>query len=451
MISGMIQATKKLIKAGMIEQRGNVAALFGLAAVPLIVAAGVAVDYGSATNMRTQLQAALDSAALAAASDFSKSDSEITTIANNVFNANFDASLGTASLDTTILANRTGVRVTGTVSSEPAFMRIAGYSNLDITASAESHMATNATELVIVMDTTGSMSFGTSWEDAKNVINQTVQTLSDLSSNGNDFVVTLLPISDRVNVGVSKATWLSVATPPSWNGCMAPREEPNPNFPYSLTDKSPAQLGFLPSAIGYDDVYDNANASWVDHGTNSDPNDDNLPICPVGITGPTNDPADIQAALDALSPQGTGRFDEAMAWAWRLVSPKWVGLWGEPDYPKPYEQRKKVVVFISDGLTEAYRHEVGGDGNDVSPPNTLYGWNKGSKWGFEHLVGVCEQMKSEGVEIHMIKVNGNPKAKQFFKDCATTSKNFYEVQDADDFQVAIATIQKRVIGLRLTK
>lgn len=49
------------------DRRGNVAVLFGLAAVPIIGVMGVAVDYSRASHYRTLLQSAVDTAALAGA------------------------------------------------------------------------------------------------------------------------------------------------------------------------------------------------------------------------------------------------------------------------------------------------------------------------------------------------------------------------------------------------
>jgi Flp pilus assembly protein TadG len=49
------------------NERGNIAMLFGLTLVPLAGAAGVAVDYSTASNMKTALQVEVDAAALEAA------------------------------------------------------------------------------------------------------------------------------------------------------------------------------------------------------------------------------------------------------------------------------------------------------------------------------------------------------------------------------------------------
>lgn len=51
------------------NQRGNVALTFALAFFPLMVAAGAAVDYTRAANVRTALQGAVDATALMLSKD----------------------------------------------------------------------------------------------------------------------------------------------------------------------------------------------------------------------------------------------------------------------------------------------------------------------------------------------------------------------------------------------
>jgi hypothetical protein len=59
-MSRWLEALKKFRS----NERGNIALLFGLTLVPVAGAAGVAIDYSSASNMRTALQADVDATAL---------------------------------------------------------------------------------------------------------------------------------------------------------------------------------------------------------------------------------------------------------------------------------------------------------------------------------------------------------------------------------------------------
>jgi len=73
------------------ETRGNVAIIFGLALVPILGLVGVGIDYGRGLSARTQLQAAADTAALAALSMGLESESEQIDAAHKAFSANFDS------------------------------------------------------------------------------------------------------------------------------------------------------------------------------------------------------------------------------------------------------------------------------------------------------------------------------------------------------------------------
>lgn len=48
------------------NDRGNVTTIFALSAIPIMVAAGAAIDYVTALRGKSELQAAVDAAALSA-------------------------------------------------------------------------------------------------------------------------------------------------------------------------------------------------------------------------------------------------------------------------------------------------------------------------------------------------------------------------------------------------
>src|SRR5262249_40861331 len=64
---------------------GSVAMIFALAIIPIMIAAGAAVDYSRANSFKAVLQAALDSAILAGAKDGTSNWSQV---AANAFQAN---------------------------------------------------------------------------------------------------------------------------------------------------------------------------------------------------------------------------------------------------------------------------------------------------------------------------------------------------------------------------
>jgi Flp pilus assembly protein TadG len=62
---------RRLISSFLNDDRGNVAMIFGLAAIPLIGVTGIAVDYTRASHFRAILQSTVDASALAGATETS--------------------------------------------------------------------------------------------------------------------------------------------------------------------------------------------------------------------------------------------------------------------------------------------------------------------------------------------------------------------------------------------
>jgi hypothetical protein len=135
-----------------------------------------------------------------------------------------------------------------------------------------------------------------------------------------------------------------------------------------------------------------------------------------------------------------------MAWAWRLVSRDWVGLWGQPDYPALPDRRRKTIVILTDGYTAGWEIEVGG------ALGTPFGWNRGGPLGFENFVRVCDAAKAETIEIHVIvTTSGNSAFRPYAQRCATSPAHFHEVGSTAALASAFGRITTRETRVRLTR
>src|SRR5215208_5665995 len=75
--------------------KGSIAVMFGASAVPIAIAASVALDMANVSDVRSQLQAAADTAVLAAATRLAVNadDSDKEALARTTFDANLSAQL----------------------------------------------------------------------------------------------------------------------------------------------------------------------------------------------------------------------------------------------------------------------------------------------------------------------------------------------------------------------
>ena len=156
------------------NQRGNVAIIFGLAAIPLVSAIGCAVDYSMATRMKAKLQTAADAAGIAALSQKSPgfiaasamtgngSVSAGVIDANNVFDANMSGITGLTIVNRDFTVTKTGIKlaanITVTAEVPVTFLKVINIQKLTIT-SVSSSAATLPPYLdfYLTLDVSGSM------------------------------------------------------------------------------------------------------------------------------------------------------------------------------------------------------------------------------------------------------------------------------------------------------
>lgn len=139
------------------DTRGNVAMFFALALVPILLATGTAVDLGRAYIVKTRMESALDSAALAVGSAADGAD--LTVIAQQFFDANYPPSeMGTPSpVVVTVADSGNTITVTTTAVVQTTFMQIAHIDSLDVNATSQAKRSVSGLMVAMVLDNTGSM------------------------------------------------------------------------------------------------------------------------------------------------------------------------------------------------------------------------------------------------------------------------------------------------------
>ncbi len=171
--------TRKLVARFCSSERGNVAIICALCALPLVSAIGCVVDYTMASTIKTRLQAAADAAALATVSINSPVISTATnmsgngtvsngaTTATSYFSANLTsapADTGYTNLTSNATVSKSGQTVTAAVTfsaSVPTyFMGVLGFKTVGISGtSTASYSLPTFINFYLLLDVSGSMSF----------------------------------------------------------------------------------------------------------------------------------------------------------------------------------------------------------------------------------------------------------------------------------------------------
>ncbi|MEM6414560.1 MAG: Tad domain-containing protein [Pseudomonadota bacterium] len=430
----------KIIKNGVRfrnEYNGNIAMLFGLLLIPLVTAIGLAVDTSRVLYYGSALQEAADAAALRGAMAFNTGAS-VKTAAMAAFDANAIIKNELQDLNITV-AEKTGgiVEIKATSKMKPIFMQVASFPNLNLSAESEAAFGgVEPIELTFMLDVTNSMGFGGARETAEQAISDLLEAMYAGDSSNENVFVSFVPYSDRINVGTHRIDWLDGAPPPQWGGCIEPRYEPEPGFPFALSDENPATLSFTPTdptamteIDAYNEVYK----------------------CLDAIVGPTHERADIDNILNNYMKSGTGRIDLGLIWGWRLLSPKWSGYWGMSDYPSAHGDRRKIAIFITDGRSVMYCKEVNSYAPAL-PPEFSWCKNEISDEGFAHIEHTCNKMKNDGIEVFVLYVNGISRGAPYMENCASTDL-FYSVNSLSEINDAFDNLKLGIIGdsIRLIK
>lgn len=123
------------------SDKGSVALIFGLSLVPVVLAAGISIDYARALNARQQLRNAADTAAVAGASIPPNADQSRETAARAAFNANIEQT-SLAGVEAYIETSGEEVLIRATYAMPTTFTSIAGIHTvpLEITTRARRKM-----------------------------------------------------------------------------------------------------------------------------------------------------------------------------------------------------------------------------------------------------------------------------------------------------------------------
>ena len=126
--------------------------MFGLAAIPLTVAAGIGLDYSRATEVKAKLQASVDSAVLAGAASLPDTEKAIAA-AIKFFQANNIVDVQSSSF-AVVNGN---VQGSATSKLNTSLTKLANFSFLNIGVNSVATNGSAGMELVMVLDVSGSM------------------------------------------------------------------------------------------------------------------------------------------------------------------------------------------------------------------------------------------------------------------------------------------------------
>lgn len=178
------------------DTSGNFALTFGVLAVPVMVAGGLAVDYVGLSVEKSKLQNAVDSAALLIAREGKISDERALRLAKTTIATNFG--INVAKVDVSMIDGDATVKAS---TEQPLiFGGFMGKKNAGVSAEATATYAYTKYEIALVLDTTGSMAGG-KLTSLQNAVIGLVDGMEALGLNKEQLKFAVVPYAGFVNVG----------------------------------------------------------------------------------------------------------------------------------------------------------------------------------------------------------------------------------------------------------
>ena len=219
--------------------------IFALSLVPITVAAGAGLDLARGMLVHAQMMSALDAASLAVGGTPGLNSTQMQTLAQQYFNANYrlDSSFGTPGAVTVTTVGQQ-VRVSSTNAMPTTLLNAIGVSSYNVAATSTVMWGQQKLWVSLVLDNTGSMtqtdSSGLSKISALKTATHSLLTLlqqAAATAGPGEVQVSIVPFARDVKVGTSysNATWLDwtdfLAAPTS-----APSNSVGPNSSCPFSD-----------------------------------------------------------------------------------------------------------------------------------------------------------------------------------------------------------------------
>ena len=497
-----IQNLTAKMRSFLRSAHGNVAMMFAIALIPLMIGAAAGLDFARGMLVRQQMSEALDAAALAVGSSTGLTQTSAQTLAQQYFNANYklDSSFGTP---TTVTVTPVGQKVT-VATSDPmptTLMQIAGFTTLPVAASSTVVWGQQKLWVSLVLDNTGSMtqsdSSGTSKISALKSATHSLLTLlqnAALSAGSGAVEVGIVPFARDTKIGTSfsTATWLSwtdfLAAPsqtPSTSvgpGDSCPFQDNDEGFHCQSTPTNgSSQVRNIPSSgtySGYICPSDNTvghyyNGCWtstsIGNGKYSHTWVANSKSTWSGCVTDRTQDYDIQNTVPSSGTPNTMMVAEN--------SPSCVTAAMQPMTSNWTTLNNEVDAMVANGSTNqtiglAWGWQLQTQGVPFSPPtlpaNTQQvmillsdGLNTQDRWYGDgsdqstdvdnRMASACANLKTAGITIYTIFVdlNGTQGNSTVLQNCATDPSKYFDLTSSNEIISTFNAIGEQITNLRV--
>lgn len=391
------------------DRRGNIAIMFTVALIPILLVVNFAIDYASVSNVRSNLQSLADAVALAAVNklpDTAAADKA----GNDVYNAGiaeFRAGLLSENLSMSFTVEPdlvSDVTISGAYKA-PSGMNF-NLGDLSFVIKAKAKIPLVKLEVAVAADATYSMK-GTKITALKTALKRFSDILMAAQSDTAEVRMAMVPFSRAVTLPSYASTWMGPAGKTNTGATICATKR---GGVYDSSDLNPDAEKF----DGYDEIR-NGCTDFV--------------IQPL-----TKDAASVTSLINSLTASGWGTANQvASEWVFRALSPAWDQHWPADSAPRAWDKATKIAVLMTDGENEFYTYEHDHEGDDA-------------------LEKTCENMKAKGIEIYAVTFMTPLAVRPIYQKCVSSPGNLIEASSGAQLTAAFERIAKEATSklMRLT-
>ena len=448
------------------DTAGNVAIVFALMGVVLMLAIGAAVDMGRWLHARDHTIAAVDAAVLAGGralqTDGSNEEGAIAAAAK-YYDENVTTRLPVVNdtVSFTVADDGMGIVANGSAFIKTPFLRFANIEKLPLIGKRQNPVARSQIavggnggeniEVSVMLDVTGSMA-GQKLKDLKDAASDLVNIVVWDDQSKFTSKVALVPFSEDIRLPTTSA--LAKARDPN-----APASKligsGNNKKTYYRADCVVERTG----TAKYNDDGPGSNkyamARYTEDSTGSGSN--RKGVCAIPSSGSvqplTKDKSTLLSKISGLTAAGGTAGHLGTAWAWYTLSPNWNSLWsGNEAAAYGAADRRKIAILMTDG---EYNTQYDSNGIAVDANKTSNCTNAANKpdCSTGQAGALCNAMKAKGITVYTVGFGSGMTntAKQTLRDCATDSTTYYDAYDGEQLKQAFRDIALKLSSLYIAK
>jgi Flp pilus assembly protein TadG len=409
------------IRAIWPSESGNAGIIFGLAVIPLLALGGGAVDLAYRGKIRGELQAASDTAAIAAArvlqvggqsgeSDEDALRTEAETKANVMLQAVLASMREIEDTDVAVTVLGAKVTIAAELNVKTSFLGLIGIDTLPAKAMAVVNLPEPVRmEIAMVLDYSGSMRDGDKYVRMTSAARDFVDRVE--RDRPEDSKIGIVPFSEfalaQVPGSALRGTAIAQAND-AMTVCLSNRD-----YPYSATDETP---------------YTAISGSRWPYVTTSDAKCAPYEAGGLQLRDLTDDFASLKNALSGMAPVGRTNLTLGTELGWHMLSPNQPFETAE-DYGD--EDLKKILILLTDGVQTVSATGPSGETSTLAADETT--------------AELCANAREVGVRIFSIAYDvDDARVQDLLRGCASNSGSYFDARSVSDISGVFDEIYSQI-------